>query len=47
MINTNSFGETIKYMDVQFTTLLGSLLQRIGEIGHECYDSHLLTLLNR
>ena len=34
-------------MELQFTTLLADLLQRIAEMGHESYDSHMLTLLNR
>ena len=34
-------------MELQFTTLLADLLHRIAEMGHESYDSHMLTLLNR
>lgn len=45
--NSDTFDQNVARMELQFTTLLADLLHRIAEMGHESYDSHMLTLLNR
>jgi hypothetical protein len=44
---SDTFDQNVARMELQFTTLLADLLHRISEMGHESYDSHMLTLLHR
>jgi hypothetical protein len=46
-VGSDTFDQNVTRMELQFTTLLADLLHRIAEMGHESYDSHMLTLLNR